>query len=44
MITKIDLINTEINIKVNNLLNIHLNELVELIIKLNKMRKDFNMS
>ena len=33
LITKIDLLNTEINIKVKNLLNIHLHELDELLLK-----------
>ncbi len=43
-ITKIGPLNTEINIKGNNSVKIHLNELDELILKLNKMRNDFHMS
>ena len=33
LITKMALLNTEINIKVNNLIKIHFNELDELILK-----------
>ena len=44
LITKIALLNTEINIKVNNFVKIHLNELDELILKSNKLRNDFYMS
>ena len=38
-ITEIALLNTEINIKVNNLVKVHLNELDELIPKSDKIKK-----
>ena len=44
LITKIALLNTEINIKVNNFVKIHLNELDEPILKQNKITNDFHMS
>ena len=39
LITKIAPLNTEINIKVNNLVKIHLNELDELILKLSNFHR-----
>ena len=44
LITEIALLNPEINIKVNNLVKVHLNELDELILKKDKMKNYFHMS
>ena len=44
LILEIALLNTEIDIKVNYLVKVHLNELEELRLKQDKRRKDFLMS
>ena len=44
LILEIALLNTEIDIKVNNLVKVHLNELEELRLKQDKRRNDFLMS
>ena len=44
LISEISLLKTEINIKVDNIVQVHVYKLDDLIIKQDNMRNDFNMS